>query len=232
VGSTIHWHPLLGGYTAYAPPSAAFVTGIVQRLPDRDAFAVLVDAVDVRWVLVHEGELPPHLRGAWNPLVGDDLVHVGSFEQDEVYEVRRAPAHDWRAMIVPRSLSPANDTLEGPPTAPLAARCRRARILDVAAPPWVLPSPEPFTIPVRFANESSCTWPGLGVRPDGLVGLGYTWTSPSGRVSVSDAFSRMLHDVPPGAVVDAPLFVFSGGEFGTWSLEVRLAQHPPPPPPP
>jgi len=31
--------------------------------------------------------------------------------------------------------------------------------------------------------------------------------------------------VPPGAVVDAPLFVFSGGEFGTWSLEVRLVQN-------
>ena len=53
-------------------------------------------------------------------------------------------------------------------------------------------------------------------------------------------------------MVEAPLFVFPGGEFGTWSLEVRLVQNgtteplatktvpieleqwklPPPPPPP
>ena len=225
VASTTHWHPLIGGYTAYAPPSAAFFTSIVQRLPDPEAFAVLVDTVDVRWIVVHEAEFPPPLRGRWGALAGAGLEHVGRFGADDAYVVRRTPAHDWRGEILPRSRGPARDTLEGTPTAPLAAECRRARIIDVAAPRALLPSPEPFEIPVRFANDSGCTWPGLGVRPEGLVGLGYTWTSPSGRVYVSDAFSRVLHDVAPGAVVEAPLFVFPGGEFGTWSLEVRLVQN-------
>ena len=252
VASTTHWHPLIGGYTAYAPPSAAFLTSIVQRLPDPEAFAVLVDAVDVRWIVVHEAELPPPLRGRWGGLASEGLVHVGRFAQDDAYAVRREPAHGWRDQIVPRSLAPARNTLEGTSTAPLAASCRQARILDVAAPRSILPSPDAFAIPVRFANDSACTWPGIGVRPEGLVGLGYTWTSPSGRVYASDAFSRLLHDVAPGAVVEAPLFVFPGGEFGTWSLEVRLVQNgtteplatktvpveleqwklPPPPPPP
>src|SRR5262249_53063224 len=150
--------------------------------------------------------------GRWGALAGDGLLHVDRFGQDDAYVVRRAPTHAWRDEILPRSVAPARDTLEGTPTAPLAAPCRRARILDVAAPRSMLPSPEPFAIPVRFANDSACTWPGLGVRPEGLVGLGYTWTSPSGHVYESDAFSRVLHDVAPGAVVEAPLFVFPGGE--------------------
>ena len=230
VASTIHWHPLIGGYTAYAPPSAPFFTAIVQRLPDPDAFAVLVDTVDVRWVVVHELELRPPVRDAWHALDGHGLALVDRFGFDAIYEVRRAPAHAWRDEIVPRSLAPASDTLTGTPTAPLAAECRRARILDVAAPRSLLPSPEPSAIPVRFANDSPCTWPAFGVRPDGLVGLGYVWTSPTGSVHASDAFSRLPHDVPPGAVVETPVYVFPGGEFGTWRLEVRLIQYADPAP--
>src|SRR5206468_2505669 len=123
VASTLHWHPLLNGYTAYPPPTAEFLAAAIRRLPDPDALAVLVDSVDVRWIVVH-----------------------------------------------------------------------------------------------------GARWPALGVRRDGLVGLTYGWTAPSGRTFPEGAFTRLLHDVAPGETVDTTMLVFPGGEPGTWRLEARLVQ--------
>jgi hypothetical protein len=225
LGSTIHWHPLLGGYTAYAPPTVAFFTAITQRLPDVEALALLVDTVDVRWIVVHGANVWAPTRARWAALTSEGLELAGRFYTDEVYEVKRLPRHPWREQILPRSQAPAVDTLEGTALAPLAPDCRQARILDVLAPRSIVPSPVPVPIPVRFQNTSRCTWPALGVRPEGLVGLGYRWTSPGGRIYPSDAFSRLLHDVRPGETVESPALVFPGGELGTWRLEVLLEQH-------
>jgi len=62
------------------------------------------------------------------------------------------------------------------------------------------------------------------VRRDGLVGLTYGWTAPSGRTFPDGAFTRLLHDVAAGETVDTTMLVFPGGEPGTWRLEVRLVQ--------
>ena len=88
----------------------------------------------------------------------------------------------------------------------------------------MLPVPSPIPVRVRFANASPCRWPALGVRRDGLVGLTYGWTAPSGRTFPEGAFTRLLHDVAPGETVDTTMLVFPGGEPGTWRLEARLVQ--------
>jgi hypothetical protein len=225
VASTIHWHPLLGGYTAYTPPSAAFITAIVQRLPDPEALALLVDVVDVRWIVVHGASLPLATLTRWQAAAGHGIELVRRFHSDELYEVTLPPTRSWREQVLPRAAAPATDTLEGTSTAPLPPECRQARILAVAGPKAMLPAPVPVPVPVRFQNTSACTWPALGVRPEGLVGLGYTWTSPKGRVHPSEAFSRLLHDVRPGEIMESPALVFPGGELGMWRLEVQLRQY-------
>ena len=225
VGSTIHWQPLLGGYTAYPPPSAAFFVALAARMPDADALGILVDSVDVRWILVHAAALPPPVRRQWDAFKGDGVVLAARFDRDYIYEVKRTPRRPWRGEILRRARTPAADTLEGAPTTPLSAACRAASIVEVAAPESMLPAPSPVPVRVRLENRSPCTWPALGVRPEGLVGLTYRWTSPSGRLISEDTFSRLLHDVSPGAIVEAPVLVFPGAEFGTWQLEVLLVQY-------
>jgi hypothetical protein len=225
LASTIHWHPLLGGYTAYTPPSADFIAAIVQRLPAPEALALLVDVVDVRWIVIHGASLPLPTLLRWQALAGHGLELAARFHTDEVYEVTREPTRPWREQLLPRAAKPAPDTFEGTSTAPLPPECRQARILAITGPRSILPAPVPVPVPVRFQNTSGCTWPALGVRPEGLVGLGYQWTSPRGRVHPSDAFSRLLHDVRPGEIMESPALVFPGGELGTWRLEVHLKQH-------
>jgi len=214
VASTLHWHPLLNGYTAYPPPTAEFLAAAIRRLPDPDALAVLVDSVDVRWIVVH-GARWPETPG---------LAPAARFGDDQVFAVTRAPVRPWRAALLPRARARAADTLEGTPTVPLALACRAGRLLEVTPPAAMLPVPSPIPVRVRFANASPCRWPALGVRRDGLVGLTYRWTAPSGRTFPDGAFTRLLHDVAPGETVDTTMLVFPGSEPGTWRLEARLVQ--------
>jgi hypothetical protein len=225
VASTIHWHPLLGGYTAYTPPSAAFITAIVQRLPDPEALQLLVNVVDLRWIVVHGTSLPLSTLTRWQGFAGQGIELIRRFQSDELYEVTQKPTRRWRDQVLPRAAAPAPDTFEGTSTAPLSSECRQARILAVMAPKSMLPAPVPVPVPVRFQNTSPCPWPAVGVRREGLVGLGYKWTSPGGRVHPSEAFSRFLHDVKPGEVMESPALIFPGGELGTWRLEVQLKQY-------
>jgi len=214
VASTLHWHPLLNGYTAYPPPTAEFLAAAIRRLPDPEALAVLVDSVDVRWIVVH-GVPWPETPG---------LAPAARFGNEQVYAVTRPPARPWRAELLPRARARAADTLEGTPTAPLAPACRAGRLLEVTPPAAMFPVPVPIPVRVRFANASPCRWPALGVRRDGLVGLTYGWTAPSGRTFPDGAFTRLLHDVAPGETVGTTMLVFPGGESGTWQLEARLVQ--------
>ena len=214
VASTLHWHPLLNGYTAYPPPTAEFLAAAIRRLPDPDALAVLVDSVDVRWIVVH-GVPWPETPG---------LAPAARFGNEQVYAVTRPPARPWRAELLPRARARAADTLDGTPTAPLAPACRAGRLLEVTPPAAMFPVPAPIPVRIRFANASPCRWPALGVRRDGLVGLTYGWTAPSGRTFPDGAFTRLLHDVAPGETVDTTMLVFPGSEPGTWRLEARLVQ--------
>jgi hypothetical protein len=161
----------------------------------------------------------------WQAAAGHGIELVRRFQSDELYEVTRQATRPWRAQVLPRAAAPAADTFEGTSTAPLPPECRQARMLAITAPKSMLPAPVPAPVPVRFQNTSPCTWPALGVRPEGLVGLGYEWTSPRGKVHPSEAFSRLLHDVRPGETMESPALVFPGGELGTWRLEVQLKQY-------
>ena len=81
-------------------------------------------------------------------------------------------------------------------------------------------------VPVRFSNDSDCRWPGVGIRPEGLVGLEYRWLSPSGVASTTvTPISRLLADVAARSEVEAAVVVNPpAGESGAWTLEVRLRQ--------
>jgi len=225
VASTIHWKPLVNGWTAYPPHAAPLLAAAIRDLPEPDALGFLVDAAALRWIVVHRDQLSRDEAARWprGAIAGLELVQ--SFGDVEVYQVSRARVRDLRAEIVARSTQHAAQTLHGTATAPLDAACRAARIVVVDAPARVLPIPEARRVPVRFENLSTCAWPAFGVRPEGLVALTYRWTSPSGTQGPAGPASRLLHDVAPGATIDATMLVRPpAGEFGTWRLEVILYQ--------
>lgn len=224
VSSTTHWQSILNGWTAYVPPTTEFVADLVRRLPDPDAFANLVDAVDLRLVVLHRAALTPAESARWDtPPPG--LEPVARFDDaDQVFAVRRQPTRPWRAQILPRAAAPAADSLSGIPTTPLAASCRVAR-LTLQAPTEMGSGFGLMPIGATVVNDGDCTWPALGVRPEGLVLLRARWIAPSGKEFPVSATSRLARDLAPRARTEEALFVPpASGETGTWTLAVTLEQ--------
>jgi hypothetical protein len=224
VASTVHWHPIVNGLTGHAPLSAPLLTAIARRLPDEEALGVLVDAVDVRWIVLHRDALDAEGRARWPEQDAPGLATVAHFDSDQVFAVERRPTHGWRDAVI--AAAPSAMTLGGVSTAPLAPACRGARIVDVVPPPVIALAPITVPIRVRFENLSDCAWPALGVRADGLVVLTYQWIDPNGvRGNPPRFLSRLIHDVPPHATVDETMIVVpEGTEAGTWQLEVIVQQ--------
>lgn len=225
LSSTEHWKPLVNGYSGYEPPTTTFLTTAIRELPRGPALQLLVDAVDVRWIIVHRDALIGPEKERWAQVDTPGLELVERFGTDDVYEVTRAPVAPWRERLATADGHPTGETWTGLSTAALAPECREGRILDVEAPPVVALTAFPIPIPVRFANDSPCAWPAVAIAPDGLVGLRYTWTNPAGETLPEGPLSRLLTDVPPRTSRTAPVYVIPPfGDAGTWQLEVRLVQ--------
>jgi hypothetical protein len=225
VASTIHWRPLVNGYTAYPPPAAPLLAAGIREMPRPEAIALLAEVADLRWVLVHRNEMTREEARPWREESLPGLELVRRFDDVDLYRVTHPAPRSRAAELVARSRTPAADTLEGTPTATLDADCRAARLVEVDAPAQMLPVPLPRRVRVRIANDSGCRWPAVGVRSDGLVALTYRWTSPSGEVHAPGPASRLLQDVAPRSTVDTTLLVTPpAGEPGTWRLEVVLFQ--------
>lgn len=225
VASTIHWHPIVNGYTAYPPPTAGLLQALARRLPDREALARLVDLVPVRWLVVHHKDLTSWEAQAWRTPLPPELRLVERFGLDRVYAVEAQPTRPWASTFLERARAVQPRTLDGTPIAPLAPDCRRGRILEVRPPEVMYPLPLPVAVGVRFANDSDCAWPAFDVRRDHLVGLTYRWLSPSGKALADGPFTRLIRDVAPGAVIDDSMVIAPPvGEFGTWRCEVTLVQ--------
>ncbi len=227
VASTLHWRPLVNGYTAYPPAVASLYAAAVRELPRSDALDLLANAADLRWIIVHRDRMTRAEAAPWRADALRDhpqLELVRSFGDTDVYRVRRDGPPALRDEIVARSRRPADTTLEGTPVAPLPPTCRAARLVSVEVPESLLTVPLPRGVPVRFANDSDCRWPALGVRPQGLVGLAYRWIAPDGDARRGPT-SRLLHDVPPRSTVDTTLMVAPPrAGLGRWRLEVILFQ--------
>ncbi len=227
VASTLHWRPLLNGYTAYPPTSAGFFSAAIRDLPERAALANLVDTSDLRWIVVHRDDLQPHEAARWTAEPFAGLERVARFGADDVFEVRLPRERPWRKTVVER-MRGTMDSLEGTPRDPLPARCRRARILDVDSPRRLPRIPLARRVAVRVSNDSTCTWPANGLVSAGLVGLDYRWIPPQGmpEAGLQDIpLFRLLADVAPGREAEGAIMLSPPrGDPGPWTLEVRLVQ--------
>lgn len=226
LASTQHWRPLLNGVTGHNPPIARFYNAITRRLPSPAALGLLSDVVDVEYIVLHRDELRDHERSRWEDGVIPGLRSVARFGGDEVFALERPPERPWREKLV-EQMAGGERSFDGLPTSPLAPRCRAARILWAEPPPVLAMAPVALAVPVRFENASPCPWPTLAVHPQGLVGLTYAWTDPSGAAHTYPPapFSPLIATVAPGEVVDDTFVLIPPwGPEGRWQLAILLVQ--------
>jgi hypothetical protein len=223
LASTVHWQPILNGYTAYEPPSRYVLSSLAQRLPEAEALERLVSLSGLRWVVVHRRFLHPRQRAAFDTpadaIAASGLVERARFGDDVVYEAVVPHGADRRSALLAKH-QPA--TLEGTPRAPLPAACRRGS-LEVEVPPEVRHGYRKARVEARLTNHGDCTWPAFGVGTDGLVMLDYEWLE-GGEVVVRGAPGRLTRDVAPGTTLDEPLHVLTPKGGTVYRLRVALRQ--------
>jgi hypothetical protein len=218
LASTVHWQPLLNGYTAYEAPSRYVLAALGVRLPQREALDRLVSLVDVRWIVVHRKLLDAEQREAFDAGT-PGLREAARFGDDVVYEVTAKPVVDRRATL----LDPQTErTLEGTSRAPLAAQCRSGRI-EVSAPRSVRHTFRKSRLAVQIENQSDCVWPALGLGTDRLVMLDYEWLR-DGKVALSGAPVRLGGDVAQHSSLREPLLILTPAAPGPYRLRVTLRQ--------
>jgi hypothetical protein len=105
LASTLHWRPLLNGFTAYPPGSYQLLLRAARGLPGAAGLAELGRLSGLRWIVVHRERLTPDARRAW--LASRSELHallrwVASFPDkgrllSHLLGGERAPG-DWEAL--------------------------------------------------------------------------------------------------------------------------------------
>ena len=192
---TLHWQPLVNGYSSYRPPSYEMLAAVSASLPDPRAVETLRRLGSVRWLLVHDAERD-WLDGA--PRDWSALESAGATRSFEASGVRiyslPGPIADPPLALVPET----GLTLFGTPTGALSARALAAGIEPLA--PRIVTDGRNHWVPLRVTNRSQHTWPAVAPQRDGLVGLFFqVLPADGGPPRPLRGFSRLPADLAPGA---------------------------------
>jgi hypothetical protein len=218
MASTLHWPPLVNGYTGHPPPSAQLTMTLAQRLPDATALATLRRVTGVGWVVAHGTPAP-----SWPQDVGSpSLVPMGEVPGARIY---RVVGGEGDLVERVRSTLTAGDdgrTLLDLPRTLLVGRAARGRLRG--APPGRFVAGMPGKIFVDVTNRSRARWPGLSVWPAGTVGLQARWRAPDTRaVVIEGPWLPLGEDLDPKATLRAQAALVVP-EPGRYVLEVGLVQ--------
>jgi hypothetical protein len=203
--STLHWLPLLNGYSGHQPASYELIESLTGALPGQEAVDTIAGLNVVRWLVVHTQGLRPGDLQRWDQLGGPVplLRHEGP--RFRIYEF----PYDEQA--------PTDTTFGARPGfsvfgTPLDALREKDLEAEFAFPEQQIVVRLPFwrVVPIRIRNLSSVPWPGVGGERDGLVGVIFRIRQPHQPEYVSPpVFSRLLVDLAPGqaTTVNAGLLI-------------------------
>lgn len=217
--STCHWKRLVNGYSGYLPPSHDLLAGTARRLPDPEALHDLVDLVDLRWIVVHGDS------GAWAAAErAGDVRRLVEDGQDVLFEVRMPRRRDLVGPLRAGVLGVPATTLAGTPLTPLPRGALRAAWSFGPRPDRVQPA-QVLTFDVTVRNVGPFTWPGWGVRPDGLVVVDLRWAGPDGPAADAPGPTlRLTRDLDPHQAATMVAVVRAPRQPGRYWLEARLRQ--------
>lgn len=222
LASTVHWKPLINGYSGYAPPTYDLLAGAARRLPEPGALQELVDMAGLRWVIVHGGQGPR--REAWRPLLQSGAVRVLAEDEEAVLlEVDLPARRDLVASLRDAVLHRPATTLLGTPLAPLPPGALRASVTFPRLGQLHPGAPLRFQPVVR--NDDDAVWPGLGVWPDGLVVVDVRWADDAGATAgIAARGLRLARDLAPGESAPLEALLTTPRRAGTYRLEVVVRQ--------
>jgi hypothetical protein len=215
--SSVHWLPIVDGYSGYPPLTDDYLHEIARHLPDEYALQRLINHVDIGWIVVHTSEMEPQQVLPWLDRLPHGLRPAGRYGDDLLFRVDRAPLRDRRALLMS-----AERTLEGRPREWLRGPCA-GEIGLLAAPktPWRRERMVP--VEVRLRNDGKQTWPGAGVIPKKLVRVRVCFATDSGRGCLP-ALRPLASDVPPKRTTTARLLVPTPRAPGDYRLRLELVQ--------
>ena len=223
LGSTLHFLPLVNGYTGHPPATSALLLTLAQRLPDPDAFAALCALAAPTWVVLHEGLMPATEVEAWrNAETTLGIERVQQFGRDSVYRVDRACAQ--------ASPSPALDpspargtTFAGTPLAPLEPGTVDGRV--DAALPAQLPAGSFSWLWVDVHNDGNVVLPGMvGAMPHGVQLQARWWDARTGRLVAFGETTPLGRDLAAGQSVRAQVGLSAPKTPGEYVVEIGLVQ--------
>ena len=221
VASTLHWSPLVNGYTGHPPPSYALLATLARRLPDPAALDDLCALVALGWIVVHPAALPPAERAAWEG-GGPGLVRAAAFGDDVVYRVdRRCGALEpaLRRELAEPDPGLAGRTLRGVSRAPLADFRGELR----ADLPDAVVAGLHGWFAVTVSNRGSAPWPGLTTRTRGRVALQARWRDTAGALVLEGEPGLLARDLAPGESVEVRVGSMMPRP-GSYTLEIGLVQ--------
>lgn len=196
-GATVHWLPLLNGYTGHPPPNGRLLMTLAQRLPDPLAFSDLCALANLGWIVVHGSELPSEAPAWRAEAEALGLRPAGHFGDDVLYRVER-PCGELEPRLRDELLGkPVDTTLRAVPRDPLARGAARGRVTGRL--PRRVVSALYTRLWVTVENRSRVRWPGLSTLTRGTVALQARWSdAATGALQLESLTSPLARDLGPG----------------------------------
>ena len=85
--STVHWLPLLNGYTPYPPRSFVSVMEAAKGLPRPEALETVLARAPARWIVLHLDAVAPRVRPDWEATFRAALPVAAELDDAIVFEV-------------------------------------------------------------------------------------------------------------------------------------------------
>jgi len=198
LASSLHWRPMLNGYTAYVPDSYHFLQRLAQNLPDPRAIEYLRRLTGLRWIVVHPNRIGPRYRQPWSLAERSGTLRLAVAKPDfRIYEVPAAPTDEsWLAALL--ADAPGPTTMTGLPRAAVSLP-EKAGTLRVEVPGRMRYERSyglPYFATVAIENPSDATWPSLDIQTGGLVQLRYRFFDAAGEM-VREETASFDTDLPP-----------------------------------
>jgi len=241
LASTLHWRPLVNGFTGYPPPHFQPLRAALRRLPRREAVQRIYDLTHLDWIIlrpVKDWKSPEERARMYYGLKASGFV-TQSFEVVgfTLMMVKLKAVHDKWYGAIAAGIQPGK-TILGTPLRPLTIDGSAAIVRQIGE---VAAGREPDTIRLRVEvrNEGETTWPALGSLPvyhssdhrtlvPFEVYIETRWTrldqAGGARGEPLTESIQFSSDMPPGERVTKSFSVVVPTVPGTYRFDVRVVQ--------